>query len=122
MRNGTVIVDRIPGVQDLEVLADLHLQGAADDEVQFLSDMGRKLDIGVARAVTVTAHDVQRVRDPVLEARRHVVVDHLVRFGDLLTVAGAGHGIGLQLRAAALDQVGHVDAELIGAAVKESEA
>ena len=121
VRDGAVIVDAVALVQDLDMLADLHLHAALDDEVAFLPDVAGQLDIGVERAVGILVFHKQGIGDPVLEVRSHVVVDHLVRLLDLLPLARARERVGAELRALALDEVGHVDAEGQRAPVKKRE-
>ena len=121
VRDGAVIVDAVALVQDLDMLADLHLHAALDDEIAFLPDVAGQLDIGVERAVGILVFHKQGIGDPVLEVRCHVVVDHLVCLLDLLPLACARKRVGAELRTLALDEVGHVDAKGQRAPVEKRE-
>ena len=121
MRRAAVVVDAVALVQDLGVAADLHLQSALHDEAALLAFMARELDVAVLGLLGVFVDNIQRLGDAVLEVGRHVVVDHAVRLLDLLALARPRERVGAQRRAAALDEVGDVDAEAQRAPVEKRE-
>ena len=116
-----VVVDRVAGAEDLIMGTDLHLQVALEHQVELLALVGRQGDLLPLGSLIVFGLDVQRLGDTVLVGRGHVVVGHAVGLLDALTVACTGQVVGGQRRAGALDQVGHVNAQHLRAAVQERE-
>ena len=116
-----IIVDAVPGAQNLAVLAHLDLQVAADHDVAFLALVGGEGDVPALRVGVVLTVDVQRLRDFVLKGGGQAVIGHAVGLFDLLTLALAGDGVASQLGAGTLDDVGDIHVEGQGTAVDKGE-
>ena len=99
------------------MLAHLNHQISLDDQVTFLPCMGGQLNIPLQRFGIVDAAHVKRLGNTVTEGVGQVVVGHTVGAGHFLSGTGTGDGIGLQLGAVALDDIGDVDAQRHGAAI-----
>ena len=121
VRGVGVVVDGVACAQHLGMLAHLHHELTLNDDIQLLSRVGGQLDILVLGLLGVGGAHEQGLCDTVLEGVGHVVVHHAVSLGDLLSRSCAGDGVGLQLGAVALDDLGDVDVERQGATVDEGE-
>ena len=119
MGGGAVIINGIPFVEDLAVLAHLHLQGAGNDQVEFLALVGGEGDVALLQLRVVDGLGKKRVGDAVFEGGGHVVVHHAVGLLYALALALTGDGVGAELRAGAPDDVRDVHAEGQSAAVDE---
>ena len=94
---------------------------SVDDYVALLSGVAGKLSLSVLSRFIVYAAHVKRLRYPVLEGVGQVVVGHSVGLGDLLTSAGARHGVLAQVGAVSLDDVSYVYVESVCASVNKCE-
>ena len=121
VRNGRVKVDGIARAQNFHVVADLYLESAVNDDIALLTLVRYQGDGGVFRSFAVGRTHEQRLGNSAFEGVRHVVVGKTVRLLDLLTCAAACQRIGLQLGRRALDDLGHVHAQRLCAAVDERE-
>ena len=119
MGGGGVIVDGVPGVEDLLVFPDLDLQGPFDDDVEFLPFVGGQLDVLPGGLFVIFHFHVQRFGDTVLEGGGHVVVGHPVGVVDLLPFALSGDGVSGQRGGLPFDDVGDVYAQRQRASVNE---
>ena len=106
-----VIIDAVPGGENLDMLAHLHLQLAGNDDVAFLPSVRGELDVTVLRFRPVFRPHIERVGDAVFEPRRQVVIGHPVRVLNALPFAAARDHIARKLRAAALNNIRHIHAE-----------
>ena len=59
MGDGGIIVDTITLVQNLDMVADLHLQGALDDDITFLPFVGSQFDFGILRIFGIVGNDIK---------------------------------------------------------------
>ena len=118
---GGIVIGGVARLQYHRVLAHLHLQLALDDDVALLSLVGGQLDVAVLRARAVHGVDIQRLGDAVPEGGRHVLITHPVRLSDGLPHAPPRDGHGGQIRAGALNDVGHVHIERQRAAIDKGE-
>ena len=105
VRRAAVIINTVPGSQDLAVLADLYLQASLQYDIALLTVMLGQVDRTVLRGFVINAAHIQRLCDPVLERVGQVVIGHAMRTGDLLPSAGPGQGIGPKVRTVAFQDI-----------------
>ena len=117
--DGGVVVNGVPGVEDLLVFTDLDLQSPFDDDIEFLPFVGGHFDILSGGFFIVFHFHVQRLGDTVLEGGRHVVVGHPVGVVDLLSFALSGDGVAGQGGGLPFDDIGYVNAQRQCAAVNK---
>ena len=121
VRGGGVIVDAVALSEVLHVVAHAHQQLAGEDQVKFLAGVGVGVDGLVLQLLGIAVGDPEGLGDlPGEHGREAGDLDALLAGGDG-GLALAGDGVGAQVRAAALDQVGDVHAEDAGAVVDERE-
>ena len=113
----TVVIDAVAGAENLAVLADLNHELSFDNDITFLTRVGGQLNVLVRGVFVVVDLNEQGFGNTVSEIVCHIVVGHAVCAGDLLRRAAAGHGIGAQLGAVSLNDIGYVDLESHGTAI-----
>ena len=117
-----VVIDRVPFAEHFNVAAHLHLHGAFEDDVQFLAGMGGELDGHILLGLLIGHGDKEGFGSLVLEQGGHVQVFEALAPGDGQAVSLAVDRIAGQGGGHALDQIGGVNAEALGALVDEGEA
>ena len=108
---GGIVVDAVALFQKLDVAADLNLQFARKDVVEFLAAVRRHVDRTVLLCFGVFIADPVGLREVVAEAGREVAdLDAVLARGEA-RMAAARHRIGRKICAAAFEDVRHADAE-----------
>ena len=121
VRRGGAEVDAVSRAERGSVLAYLNQKVSRDNQVKFLAVMAGQLDVLVLRVLVISALDVQRFCNPVLESIGKIVISHAVGVGNLLSASGSGNGERLQRGAVTFDDIGYVNAESQCTAVDERE-
>ena len=103
------------------MLAHLDLQLAGEDDVELLALVGGAVDGPQLGLVAVLGHHIQGLGHPLFEPCGHIIVCHAVGVLDMLALPGPGEGVVAQAGAGALDDIGDIHAEGLGAAVDEGE-
>ena len=119
---GGVVVDGIPLVEHLNVVAHLHLHGAFQNDVQLLAHVGGKLDGHLLLGLLIGHGDEEGLGRLVFKQGGHVQVLKALPPGDGQAVALAVDGVAGQGGGHALNQVGGVNAKALGALVDKGEA
>ena len=115
-----VVVDAVALAEDFGMLADLHLQLAADHQVELLAGVGSKLDGLVLLGGIVLIANPVGLSDLVPELGSQVGDVDAVLLGGLLAAALTGNGVAGQPGAAALQQLHHFYIKGQGALMNEA--
>ena len=118
---GGIVQDAVALAQYLRMLANLDLQLAGEDDIEFLARVGGHVDGHPLLGLVVVVGAVVGLRQLVAEEGGQVADLNARLLGGLLALPPAGDGIAGQVGAAALQQVGDADAESQGALVDKGE-
>ena len=108
---GAVVVNAVPLVQVLGVLAHLHLEPALQHQVKLLPRMAGQVNRPVLQRLAVGIPHPVGLGQLFAEERREVPDFNAVLPGSLLPLPPPGDGVGRKVRALPLQQVGDADAE-----------
>ena len=103
------------------MVAQLHLQIAADDYVALLTLMGGDLDGSELSFGGELGLDIERLGNTVTETVSQVVVGHAVGLLNALSLALAGESVAAEAGCGALDKLRNVNAQSLGAHIEEGE-
>ncbi len=106
-----VVVDAVAFVQHFDVLADLHLERAAEHEVELLAVVRGQVDGTVLLRFRIVVPHPVRLGDLVAEHRSEAVDFNAFLLGGGLALAFPRHRVGREARAVAFQQIGNADAE-----------
>ncbi len=121
VRQGRVVVDAVALVQDLRMIADLHLQRTGKYQIKLLPPVAHQMDRFVLLLFGVFIADPVRLRHLVFELGRQVRDGDALLLRGSLALAAAGHRVGRQKSVMTFQQFRQFHVEGLGGFVDEGE-
>ena len=120
MGRAGIIIERIAGMKDFDMISDLNLKCAGQDDIYLLALVCGQFYRSVLGFLGILGLHIKGLGNPVLEGCGKVVIGHAVRLLNLLSLALLRIDEFCEVRRLTFDKVSYVYAESLRAAVKES--